>query len=146
MFKLNVFQARRYDRWSPQPRYGDLIDAMWEFADGVKVHYRDNTTWRESGKKSRVYVWCDEQFNLLEDLENRTRRPHTAWRAPTIEALARIGVTGKLNWSQYAGCSCPCSPGFILTGGPVGGDFWVTLPGAPAIDVTKDARNVLVTS
>ena len=29
-----------------------------------------------------------------------------------------IAPDTKVRWSQYAGCSCPCSPGFIVEGYP----------------------------
>lgn len=132
--------------------------AEWTFADGVKItgrerahsatYYRNrserNTTDREIRAKGKVYVHVNVPFNVIEDLENRTRRPHSAWRKPLLEAMARIGIDAKMYWSQYAGCSCPCSPGYTIEGDDFRGwDFWVTLPGAPAVDEAKPARKIV---
>lgn len=138
------FARAPYSRYtlSWQMRFDLLARAEWEFEDGTKVRFSDNYLRREQFKKSRVYV-DPGKFDVIEDLTNRTRRPFNAWRAPVTEALARIGIEGvKLNWSQKAGCSCPCSPGFILNGdaAPVGGDFWVKLPDAPTVDESKEPR------
>jgi len=32
-----------------------------------------------------------------------------------LEAMGLPADT-KVRWSQYAGCSCPCSPGFVVDG------------------------------
>lgn len=128
------------------------IDATWRFPDGVVIHAMERTkhqynTWREVEAKVRVYVDANQPFNVLEDLTNRTRRPHHVWRPRVVEALARIGVEfAVLGWSQKAGCSmCPCSPGFVCHGENTGAvaygwDFWVTLPDAPTVDERKPAR------
>ena len=137
------------------------VYARWTFADGVEISVREQpehkTTYRagsrdcdretiRTDKKARVYVSGGQAFNLAEDLTNRCRRPHNAWRAPVVEALARIGLhPTKLVWSQKAGCSmCPCSPGFILEGSPEARRFniWVTLPDAPTVDESKPPREL----
>lgn len=143
--------------------YNRVTDAEWVLPSGVHIHARnaadrvtyrnyranDRTPQRELNKKPRVYAHADVPFNVLEDLENRGRRPHKVYRPLVIEALAQIGLTGvKLNWSQYAGCTCPCSPGFILT--PTtqavqhGLDIWVTLPSVPTIDDAKPGRKIVL--
>lgn len=55
--------------------------------------------------------------NVLEDLFNRHSRPHKLYRTlfPKIQKLLNLKAPIKATWSQYAGCSCPCSPGFIVT-------------------------------
>ncbi len=66
----------------------------------------------------RIYVQVGD-FNLLENLENRRRRPYTEFRKyiervvwPT---LGWQDTAPKLGWRQNAGCSmCPCSPGFVV--------------------------------
>jgi len=122
------------------------LDARWVFDDGVivTVHERRDLTWHYSrGRPQRTHeveltklprVYVDVEENLLENLCGRQSRPHVAWKPRVAEALARIGVVGPLAWSQRAGCSCPCSPGFIIKGwtGPRF-DAWVTLPGAPVV-------------
>jgi hypothetical protein len=63
-----------------------------------------------------------------------------------INALARIGVEPmSMRWTQKAGCSCPCSPGFVLYGLRIEGySFWITLPGIPTVDETLSPREVLI--
>lgn len=138
---------------------GSYMVAEWKFDDGVtidacerhdEISYQGNRRYRttnvELTKKVRIYVSADEPFNVLEDLTNRTRRPHNAWKPRVIEALSRIGIEfDYLGWDQYAGCaSCPCSPGFVPRDKDAlrGWDFWVTLPGAPTVDERKPAREL----
>lgn len=142
-------------------RSSTLVNASWEFEDGVKIHIKESAEYGATyggyggrvdrfstrpDKKARLFVDAGN-FNLLEDLENRCRRPHTAWKAPALEALARIGLfPTKASWNQRAGCSmCPCSPGFILEGVPEARrfDIWVTLPGAPTVDESKPGRQLV---
>lgn len=116
-------------------------------------------TTREAHKKPRMYVWPDENFNVLEDLANRTRRPHAAWRKAVERLVAATGapldLTG-MRWSQYAGCTCPCSPGFILKSQvcearaehhgfrSVYFDVSVELRGAPTVDPDKAPRQLVL--
>ena len=37
------------------------------------------------------------------------------------------GRSVKVRWDQYAGCSCPCSPGFVVTRGYTGKDLSVSV-------------------
>ena len=140
--------------------YNRVVDAEWKFSDGIQVHARntadqityspygrrpDTTRRSELTKRTRVYVHSDAPFNVLEDLENRTRRPHDLYKPTALEVLARLGIeVERLTWSQRAGCSCPCSPGFILTGdAQIGLDIWITIPGAPTIDPGKPGRQLV---
>ena len=77
---------------------------------------------------SIVYVGIEGE-SFWENFADRTSRPHTAWRPYVIQALKNAGVEFKnIRWSQKAGCSCPCSPGFIVQGGTYPAkDYWVTL-------------------
>lgn len=132
--------------------------ATWAFDDGVTVDMRippyctyfgrgaaEQTPRREFTRKARVYVSSDQPFSVIEDLQNRFRRPFDMWKPGTTEALQRAGVDfDKLRWDQRAGCSCGCSPGFVIEGGPVGVEFWVTLPGAALVDEAKDARELVL--
>jgi len=71
---------------------------------------------KDASKATRVYVWPKGE-TILENLENRRERPYTVYRKEVIPAvLAKLGLPSdtKVRWSQYAGCSCPCSPGFII--------------------------------
>lgn len=80
------------------------------------------------GRKPRVYVGVDDE-NIAENLLNRHDRPIKIYRKIAVQALRDIGlIVGgpkqqtpdghgavSLRWSQKAGCTCPCSPGFIAT-------------------------------
>ena len=139
-------------------QHNESQDASWTFDDGVVIHLATaaDRTWYTAGtrtshttrmseltRKPRVYVHDQRPFNVIEDLSNRTRRPSRAYRPVAVEALARIGLTGQLRWSQYAGCSCPCSPGFVFTCDDpraAGCDIWITIPDVPMVDDTKPAR------
>lgn len=103
-------------------------------------------------KAPRMYVDASEKFNVIEDLMNRHRRPYATWRKAVRKALAGVNIDlSKMAWSQTAGCSCPCSPGFVLNKQnlEVNGeafylyDIWVTLVGAPSVDETKIARDLV---
>lgn len=93
-------------------------------------------------KAPRMYVSTDQEFSVLEDLMNRRNRPYAFWRKSVRKALAGINIDlSKMAWSQTAGCSCPCSPGFVLDSQfiDIDGEFfryfdvWVTLVGAPSV-------------
>ena len=118
----------------------------------VLVIERRHSYERGWNKAPRMYVDVSEQFNVIEDLMNRHRRPYAAWRKAVRRALAGVNIDlSKMAWSQKAGCSCPCSPGFVLNKQnlEVNGevfylyDIWVTLVGAPSVDETKVARDLV---
>lgn len=66
-------------------------------------------------KKSSLYVGLSGE-SIWDNLMNRRNRPTKLYKLIAEEAFAVAGITeemyGSLLWSQYAGCSCPCSPGF----------------------------------
>lgn len=67
-------------------------------------------------KKARIYIFPKGE-SIYENLMNRRQRPHTIYRKEVIPGvLAEMGLPAntKVRWSQYAGCSCPCSPGFVI--------------------------------
>ena len=107
----------------------------------------------------------------MENLENRTRRPHTILRKGVVAMFKKLELPiakSDLKWSQSAGCRvCPCSPGFILQiegyskhsegsitlkfelpNGEVVSfdryDFDVELKATPAVDESRPARQVSV--
>ena len=66
--------------------------------------------------KTRIYVFPTGE-SVMENLVNRRARPHSVYRKEVLPKLfAQLGWDAgtKVKWSQYAGCSCPCSPGFIV--------------------------------
>lgn len=86
------------------------------------------TTQRPDDRKTlpRVFVWPANE-SVLDNLANRRLRPYSLWRKEVLPKVwEQLGVTNaKVRWSQYAGCTCPCSPGFIVTSGYRGQDLHV---------------------
>jgi hypothetical protein len=80
------------------------IDVRFQ-GDDYGNHKRD--------KKARVYFNIQDE-TVLENLQHRRSRPIKLFRALLPEVYKKLGVDSRARWSQYAGCSCPCSPGFIL--------------------------------
>lgn len=75
--------------------------------------YRENSKTRN--RKSRLNVHGEAMENLMENFINRVRRPHALYRKEMIPVLEALNLPTKgIRWSQYAWCSCPCSPGFIM--------------------------------
>ena len=73
--------------------------------------------YRSYDKKPRVYVFPEKE-TVMENLFNRHSRPtkeyKNAVKDRVFEAMGLDKDENTLSWSQYAGCSCPCSPGFII--------------------------------
>ena len=68
---------------------------------------------RESAELGRIYVSVSEE-SIAENLMNRRNRPVDEYRKIVKAAFAEVGVEDtRFGWSQNAGCSCACSPGFI---------------------------------
>ena len=84
----------------------------------LKVEIRQHG--RRRSPKSRMYFWPKGE-SILENLLNRHDRPHLLYKKLIKLALVESGIElsqaqlVKARWSKYAGCSCPCSPGFILS-------------------------------
>lgn len=104
--------------------------------------------WSEYSQAPRMYVRVADE-TILDNLANRKRRPYNVYKTLIHSSgLKSVIDISKLSWSQTAGCSCPCSPGFILNHQniEVDGevltrfDMWLTLDGAPAVNETKPAR------
>ena len=81
-----------------------------------------------SSSKTRIYVHPKNE-TILENLKNRRQRPVDVWREYARKAAAVFDVKfEKLAWSQKAGCSCGCSPGFVVKDGSRPGfDIHVTV-------------------
>lgn len=115
--------------------------------------YAAHQTATQMHRKPRLYVH-GESFDLLEDLTNRGRRPYKVWRDAVrllnMETGGVLSLQG-MRWSQYAGCSCPCSPGFVLEHQLVEADgqatrrfdVWVELKNTAMVDPTKPSRELV---
>lgn len=69
-------------------------------------------------KRNRVYIFPKGE-TIIENLFNRKTRPYTEFKKHVMPAvLEKLGLPAdsKVKWSQYCGCTCPCSPGFIVPG------------------------------
>lgn len=63
---------------------------------------------------TRIHFFVDE--TIIENLENRRNRPYTEYRKLLPEVFEKLGIPAntKASWRQNAGCSCGCSPAFIV--------------------------------
>lgn len=82
--------------------------------------------------KPKIY-FNHESESILQNMLNRTSRPTSIYRGflGLVRLFAGFDLDTKITWSQYAGCSCPCSPGFVVDSSKRI-DVWVTLTSAPA--------------
>lgn len=70
-----------------------------------------------SKKRSRVHFFK----------ETSTEVPPSEYRTLLPAIFEKLNLPPlQSNWSKYAGCSCPCSPGFILETN-VGYDIFVSI-------------------
>ena len=83
----------------------------------TEITKRDHEVRRlQSRSKTRVFVWPKGE-SIMENLQNRRNRPHTAMKPFALRAAEALGVqVESISWSQNAGCSCGCSPGFVVKG------------------------------
>ena len=62
----------------------------------------------------RLFVMVQNE-KLRENLAKRFDRPYKAYRAEVLPKVLKNELwLAKASWSQTAGCSCGCSPGFFL--------------------------------
>lgn len=123
-------------------------------ADGATITilprrvYRGN--WRDYSKTPRMYVRVEDE-TVFDNLVNRKRRPYNIYKSMLRgSGVSKVLQLGNLQWSQKAGCTCPCSPGFILPPQAITNedttyhyfDVWVTLHGAPSVDERKAPREL----
>jgi len=136
---LTVYANARERKWYP-PKYTD---------SGYRMPGHWSMTYTELEMKPRCYVGVRGE-GILSNLENRHRRPVDLYRSyiPAIKAAMHltpeVAAKVKFNWSQRAGCSCGCSPGFIVSNLPthLHFDMWVTVEATPETiaDPTKPKR------
>lgn len=75
---------------------------------------------RDFRKTPRIYIWV-KNYNPIHDIGTgeRYNKPYRDIRPMLPEILTKLGINPdglKFRWSRYAGCTCPCSPGFIVSG------------------------------
>lgn len=88
----------------------------------IALDVRQGPTWAKGRNvKARIHVY-PQGDNTWRALTERHNHPYEAYKAEPgmIEsALVALGLdpaTAKVRWSQKAGCSCGCSPAFIVHG------------------------------
>jgi hypothetical protein len=90
---------------------------MLQITDITTQPIRLSKSQRWGDVKPRVYLSFKGE-TIVDDLMNRRRRPYEVIKPLLAELLAceTKAQDVKLSWSQKAGCSCGCSPGFIVSG------------------------------
>lgn len=80
-----------------------------------RLETRPFSSGKLSKKCPRVYFF-EKNESILANLDRRHYRPHQEYRKLLRQIYKQLNFPPgvKAKWSQYAGCSCPCSPGFIL--------------------------------
>lgn len=82
--------------------------------DGMKFSTFSHEALAVPGKKMRVYLFPKKETGW-DNFNNRRNRDRSLWRKITLQVMEKMGYTNiKMVFSQYAGCNCPCSPGFIV--------------------------------
>jgi hypothetical protein len=108
----------------------------------IERKWYKGTTHREFFAAPRMYVSVTDE-TIIDNLMNRKRRPYNVYKTLLRGSLLeQVLDLGNLKWSQHAGCTCNCSPGFILPSQQVsiGGhefrnfDLWVDLATAPSVN------------
>jgi|688.fasta_scaffold1972892_1 hypothetical protein len=80
----------------------------------IQRTWSKGTTWREYEAAPRMYMSIDDE-TIIDNLMNRRSRPYNFYKTLIHgSTLNQVLNLGKLQWSQHAGCTCNCSPGFIL--------------------------------
>jgi hypothetical protein len=89
----------------------------------VKIHSVRTQTQDKPTNKTRISVFLKNE-NIIENLLNRYSRESKLYRKEVLPTAFKKLKTvdpelykqikdDKWKWSQYAGCSCGCSPGFV---------------------------------
>ena len=106
----------------------------------VKTSSRSETERRRSRSVLYVQIVNKDFAKPVQELisDFRYNNPHTVYRKMVLpQAFKELGLPSDTvaRWSQYAGCSCPCSPGFILPNVSPATNYWV--------DITVNAEKQL---
>lgn len=73
---------------------------------------------KEKHRSAQIHIFLSGE-KLIDNLMNRRQRPYTMYRKeliPQILKEMKLPANTKVFWRQNAGCSCGCSPGFIVDG------------------------------
>lgn len=80
--------------------------------------------------RPRIYIHLDGE-TIRVNLEKRRERPYSIYKKEVLPQVWRaLGLNGneiKVGWSQKAGCSCSCSPGFVVKDDGIPWDLHITV-------------------
>lgn len=110
--RLQATEVRRVDK----PRGQTIYPQPIQRADGTYLRQRPYTQRDETHIKTRIYASPKGETVLDNFMGGRYTRPHQAVKALLVPgALQALGLdpATRVFWSQKAGCSCGCSPGFV---------------------------------
>ena len=103
---------------------------------------RKGGTWREMNGKSHLSVHMLGE-SIWDNLMNRRNRPTKIWKMVGETAMASLGLDeelfAKMYWNQRAGCSCGCSPAFVMPN-LFGFYFYIEVEADPMLE--KQDKNV----
>jgi hypothetical protein len=103
---------------------------------------RKGGTWREQNSKSHLSVHMLGE-SIWDNLMNRRNRPTKIWKMVGETAMASIQMPeelfAKMYWNQRAGCSCGCSPAFVMPN-LFGFYFYIEVEADPMLE--KQDKNV----
>ena len=79
--------------------------------------------------RPRIYIRPEGETVMENFCVGRHTRPYTLYKKEVLPQLFRkLGLNPeKVSWSQKAGCSCPCSPGFVVQSRDIPYDIHVTV-------------------
>lgn len=105
----------------------------------VKTSQRPETEGRRRRSVMYVHITNQDFAKPVQDMMTgfRYSNPHRMYRKMVLpQAFKRLGLPPDTvaRWSQYAGCSCPCSPGFVLPNVRPATNYWVN------IEVTEEEQ------
>lgn len=92
----------------------------------VSIDKSDNND--EKPDRSIIYIIINSP-TVMKEIQDKKDKYQNVFRKevlPTVFQKAKMPLDTKVVWSDKAGCSCGCSPGFLITG-QKGFDIYVRL-------------------
>lgn len=120
----------------------DEVEEVITLLGGMKAKVTRRARYsKRYNEKVRIFMHITDE-SLAENLVNRRNRPVMEWRKIVQQVLWHYKMDTKFTFSQYAGCSCPCSPGFILDA-YCHGTIWIEVHKSPELlnDGNKEDLN-----
>lgn len=120
-----------------------LVEADKYVGNGTQSSQRPS----KRREKAVLFIFPKNEKGL-ENFIFRATRPVKLYRTLLPEIFEALGLPAdtKARWSWKAGCTCPCSPGFILSHVEWNHDFYATVtaddPDAVKHDGTVEKRRV----